>query len=121
MLGGFGGLMPQVGLKASAAMQALDAVAYGPVVTVTELQRAVARDPGRWLGQTVQVRGRLVDVLVRMCPGDPVCVGQPTLVDTVPADAAERLPLQWGGTDPLRTTLHRLPLLGRLIPPAQEP
>jgi hypothetical protein len=115
--------MSQVGAQAGSAMQAWSTAAFGPVFTVTELRHAVARDPGRWLGQTVQVRGRLDDVLGRMCPGDPVCMGHPTLADAAPAPvrAAGHLPLGWGGPDPLHAALHHLLFLGRLIPPAQEP
>lgn len=122
-LGGIGGTMAPVGAQVGPAIQAWSAGAFGPVLTVGGLQRAVARDPGRWLGQTVQVRGQLDDVLSLMCPGDPVCVGQPTLDDAaaVPAGRAARLPLAWGGPDPLWGALLRLPLLGRLLPRPQAP
>ena len=121
LLGGVGGIMPLVGTQVSGALRAWNAGAFGPVFTVMEVQRAVARHPGRWLGQTVQVRGRLGFALVRMCLGDPDCVGQPTLADAAPVGAMEPLPLEWGGLDPLQAALRHLPLLSRLLPLASEP
>ncbi len=47
-LGGIGVTLSPVGTQVGHALQAWSSGALGPVVTVTELRQAVARDPGRW-------------------------------------------------------------------------
>ena len=97
----------------------LSAALRGPVYTVAQLQRAVARDPDGWDGRQVLVQGRAA--LYRTWSPPDSIVTRLALVDPGRADSTVSLSLQWGSPDPLLASWRRLPVVGRLVPPPQRP
>ena len=87
----------------------------------------LARDPGAWLGRTIQLRGELLPCRpITSLGGEPCNVlsagAEPEdgfMQSASPTVAA--LPIARAGLDPWRTVLRRAPLLGRLIPAPQVP
>lgn len=97
----------------------LSAALRGPVYTVAQLQRAVARHPDGWDGRQVLVQGSAA--LYRTWSPPDSIITQIALVDPGRADSSVPLSLQWGSPDPLLTSWRRLPVVGRLVPPPQRP
>jgi hypothetical protein len=116
VLGGAGspawGRVPRVLGTFSAAL-------LGPVYTVAQLQRAVARDPDGWDGRQVLVQGRAA--LYRTWSPPDSIVTRLALVEPGRSDSSVPLSLQWGSPDPLLASWRRMPLVGRLAPRPQRP
>jgi hypothetical protein len=103
---------------------AMEAVVSTPhtVYTVAEIQAGLARRPAVWVGRIVRLRGIAISSYCVLwpspadtaCPGwrhviaDPCVIAGPCAVNV--------LPLAGGAPDSLPTVLHRLPLVGRLVP-----
>jgi hypothetical protein len=90
---------------------------HGPVYSVAELRSHLAEDRQRWVGRTLLVRGVAVTAAC-VPPPEGVLCGMPRLLlsDPDPAAASEVLDLAWGPSDPLLTSLRRVPLLGAFLP-----
>jgi hypothetical protein len=97
----------------------LSAALLGPVYTVAQLQRAVARDPDGWDGRQVLVQGRAA--LYRTWSPPDSIVTRLALVDPGRSDSTVPLSLQWGSLDPLLASWRRLPVVGRLVSSPQRP
>lgn len=91
----------------------------GPVMTVTQVERALALDPVGWDGRIVLVRGRAVRDMTWQAPDS--LVAQLALVDAGRVSGTAPLVLGWGRPDPLLAALRRLPLAGSLMPRSQQP
>ncbi len=90
--------------------------------TVADLARQVARDRVAWVGPTLRVRGMIVALprWVARSPdvgGTEVILTRPRLVDQ---GGVVDFPLVTGLPDPLLVDARRIPLIGRLLPPAQS-
>jgi hypothetical protein len=99
----------------------------GTVYSVAAMDANLARDPGAWLGRTIQLRGEMLP-----CRPIPSLSGAPCNVLRAGAEPEDgfipsaaptvaALPIARTGLDPWRTVLRRAPLLGRLIPAPQVP
>jgi hypothetical protein len=96
----------------------------GPVYSIAMVRAQLARDPDRWVGRTILVRGEVVP-----------CVAMPIAVNGRCAALAPRdwqpssptpwrttidpLPIVHAGLDPFLTPLRRLPLLRDMLPTPQ--
>lgn len=90
----------------------------GPVYSVADVERRVARDPAKWVGHTVLVRGQAVSYLFwRAADGSTMQIG---LIDPAPGNHTPPLSLRWGNPDPLLALLRRLPWAGRFAPRPQQ-
>ena len=93
-------------------------VISSPVYTVAQVQTGLLWQPHAWLRRTVWVYAVATHATERFCPYPiATCKGAlPVLADR-PGAAARGLPLVWGGTDPIRAQLRRLPLIAAFVPP----
>jgi hypothetical protein len=107
----------QVGSHLATALSILRIAPDGPTYGVADLQRQAIRDPGRWIGPTVLVRGRAA--MDRSWSAPDSIVTRFDLIDPGAPSGAGGLSLAWGGADPLLAALRRLPLIGRLAPRPQ--
>lgn len=97
------------------------------VYTVAQVRARLARDPGAWIGHTVLVRGLVMRCQrVEGCSVIPPGIPRVGLIDGIPIIEMPRetvlsqsLPLQLE-RDPVRDTLRRIPLLGRVVPPPRR-
>ncbi len=106
----------------AAVSRAASLATPGQVYTVADLARQVARDRVAWVGPTLRVRGMIVALprWVARSPdvgGTEVILTRPRLVDQ---GGVVDFPLVTGPPDPLLVDARRLPLIGRLLPPAQS-
>jgi hypothetical protein len=107
----------QAGSHLATALSTQRIAAEGPTYGVGDLQRQVAGDPGRWIGRTVLVRGR---VAMDRTWSAPDSIGTRfELLDPGTPGGTPSLLLDWGGADQLLVSLRRLPLIGRLVPQPQ--
>jgi hypothetical protein len=102
-----------LGLTAAAAFN------HQEIYRVADLQRAVARDPGQWLGRTALVRGRLATYDTWSAPDS--IVHAIALVDPGASYDTMALPVVLGGDDPLVALLRHVPVLGEHLPTLQAP
>jgi hypothetical protein len=90
-----------------------------PVYSQAALQAHIAGEPEAWADRTVRVRAVPLRCVVLMAgPGTPCLAPDPSLVDVGAADSAP-LPLVPATPSSSLLFLHRLPLLGRLVPDLQ--
>lgn len=106
-------------LRLPAALGATRDALLTPVVTVAQVERALAQDPAGWGGRIVLVRGRAMHDFTWQAPDS--LAAQLALVDVGGAPGTPPLALAWGPPDPLLAALRRLPLVGNLAPRAQWP
>jgi hypothetical protein len=107
----------QAGPDVATALRANGIAADGPPYSVTDLQRQVTSDPGRWIGRTVLVQGTLATDRTWSAPDS--IVTRIDLIDPGAPGDTTRLSLAVGSADPVRAFWRRLPLLGRLAPRTQ--
>jgi hypothetical protein len=107
----------RAGPDLASALSTPGIAADGPTYAVADLQRRVIRDPGRWIGPTVLVRGRVA--MDRSWKAPDSIVTRFDLIDPGAPRGTPGLALAWGGADPLLAALRRLPLIGRLAPRPQ--
>jgi hypothetical protein len=105
-------------LRLPAALSAAQAKMLGPVVTVTEVEHALARDPAGWSGRIVRVRGRAARYVSWQAPDS--LVTHLVLVDPAPAPSTQPLAIVWGRPDPVLAALRQVPLVGAVVPPPQH-
>jgi hypothetical protein len=87
----------------------------GPVFSVALLREHLTTSPHSWVGRVVSVRAVAWGCWALGGPGTAKCrIWRPGLIDQPGQTAA--LPLRWAAPSPLLLTLHRLPLLGELVP-----
>jgi hypothetical protein len=91
----------------------------GPAYSLAQIQAHLARQPGRWLGRTVRVRGM---VEISGCVGWEAgrvesCRDRSAYL--LGRDGASLLPVAGWEPDPLLAALRRLPLAGGLVPAPQ--
>jgi hypothetical protein len=88
----------------------------GPVYVVRELQMSLQHAPGRWVGQTVRVRG-----VAWPCRGwaSGPCLGRLPFLADVGTDAGLALARQ--PATPLAVAVRAAPLVGGLVPAGQTP
>jgi hypothetical protein len=113
-----GWALAQPSLRYPSTLSATGYWTLGPVATVAEVEHGLAEDPAGWSGRIVRVRGRVVRDVIWQAPDS--LVPQLALVDPGRTQGTQALPLTWGGPDPVLAGLRGLPLLGRLVPPAQR-
>ena len=88
------------------------------VYTVAQVRAGLARNPRAWVGRTVLVRGTMV-VMVFACPygGDGFKCGALRWEELDPdAPGPQPLILAPAPASPLLALVHRLPLVGSLMP-----
>ena len=92
--------------------------ALDKVYTVAQVRAGLARNPRAWVGRTVLVRGTMV-VMVFACPygGDGFKCGALQWEELDPdAPGPQPLILAPAPASPLLALVHRLPLVGPLMP-----
>jgi hypothetical protein len=112
---------------------AVSLTAWAPVYTVSDLSKKLARDPDRWIGQTVRVRGEVVGLsawlyqdpatvssTTQSCCPQRLVVLQRRLVDPGAERAGRGLSLVYAPDDRWLAPFRKLPLVGALVPPAQR-
>jgi hypothetical protein len=92
-----------------------------PVYSVAQLHSHLEKDPRRWLGQTLLVRGAVFARGCREEAGTLVLCSprQVVLTDAGPTLTVAALPLASARPDPWLTVVRHLPLLGGILPPPQ--
>jgi hypothetical protein len=96
----------------------------GPVYSVAEVRAQLVRDPRRWTGRTILIRGEIVPCLAVPSVGEQPCAAlapsswQPESPTPLRA-AIDLLPVVHASLDPFLARLRRLPLLGHLLPAPQ--
>lgn len=110
-------------LATAADLRATPAL-HGPVYGVATIRAHLARDPGRWVGRTLLVRGEVVPCLAMPSAANGPCralapSGWQPPSPTPWRAAIEPLPMVHGGLDPFVGRLRRLPLLDALLPAPQ--
>jgi hypothetical protein len=91
--------------------------ALGRVYTVAQVRAGLARNPQAWVGRTVLVRGTMV-VVAFSCPDVGRFRCTPIQWDEIDPDVPGPHPLilSPAPTNPLLALVHRLPLVGPLMP-----
>ncbi len=94
----------------------------GDAYTVAEIRQDLRQNPGQWVNHTVVLSGVLQGCMgmnsVTLADCSPSS-WQPVLADAANASSADSLPVTFGGTDPVRALLLRVPLLDRFAPGLQ--
>lgn len=89
-----------------------------PVYSVAAVRAGLAHSPRAWVGRVVSVRAIAYGCWVLAGPGNATCrVWRPGLIDTI--GQTDALALTWAKPIPLLAALHRLPLIGTLLPAPQ--
>jgi hypothetical protein len=93
-----------------------------PVYSVAQLHSHLEKEPRRWLGRTLLVRGKAMAAACVESAATAILCAPPRvfLTDPDPSLAVRPLlPLAAAGSDPWLTSVRRLPLIGRFAPPPQ--
>lgn len=111
------GGLPLAGIAVVRDVRDALGLAAGPVYTVAEVQRQIARDPTEWVGRTVLVQGWAVVDHERVDPNTVDTLD--TLIDPRAQSWLPRLLVIRGRADSLLVLLRRVPLLARVAPRPQ--